>query len=186
MLEHSASDRHKEIVTVWEEFLRMQENNTSVAQMLNVNYAKHIQENHHYLTAILKSVLLYCRQGIAFREHREDLANTKLNHGDVLAISRLVSEYDKIVSSRLLDLDSMGSKNLSNAKYTSHSIQNELISTAADIILESISAEVWTAKYFSFCAMSAITAPRLNRIISCFALSLKTAVSLSPSSGFCL
>ena len=65
----------------------------------------------------------------------------KANPGNFLAILGLVSEYDKIVHSRLMGLDGMGSKNPSNAKYTSHSIQNELIHTAADIILETISAE---------------------------------------------
>ena len=64
----------------------MQENNPSIAQMLNANHAKHIQENRHYLTAILKSVLLCCHQGIAFCGHREDLTNTKANPGNFLAV----------------------------------------------------------------------------------------------------
>ena len=117
--------------------------------MLNVNHAKHIQENQHYLTAILKSILLCCRQGIAFRGHREDLTNTKANPGNFLAVLGIVSEYDKIVSSRLLGVDGMGSKNPYNAKYKSNSIQNELISIAADIVLETNSLEVRTTKYFS-------------------------------------
>ena len=54
-----------------------------------------------------------------------------------------------ILSFRLLGVDGMGSKNPSSAKYTSKSIQNELISIAADIVLETISAEVRTTKYLS-------------------------------------
>ena len=76
-----------ESVTAWAEFLRMLENNASIAHMLNVDHAKHIQENRHYLTAILKSVLLCCRRhGIAFRGHRKDLTNKPMQ---TLAISLL-------------------------------------------------------------------------------------------------
>ena len=65
----------------------MQENNTSIAQVLNVDHAKHIQENWHYLTAILKYVLLCCRwHDIAFRGHREDLTNSNANPGNILAV----------------------------------------------------------------------------------------------------
>ena len=65
----------------------MHDNNASIAQMLNVDHAKHIQENRHYLTAILKSVLLCCRRhGIAFRGHREDLTKINANPGNILAV----------------------------------------------------------------------------------------------------
>ena len=65
--------------------IRMPEHSASIAQMLNVDHAKHIQENRHYLTAILKSVLLCCRwHGIAFRGHHEDLTNTNANPGNTI------------------------------------------------------------------------------------------------------
>ena len=64
-----------------------------------------------------------------------DLTNMKANHGNFLAILGLVSEYDKIVPSRLKGLEGKDSKNPTKAKYT-YSIQNELIHTGADIILE--------------------------------------------------
>ena len=53
----------------------------------------------------------------------------------------MLSEYDSVVKNRL--------NNSSSDKYTHHNIQNELITTAANIVCETIVDEVSTSKYFS-------------------------------------
>ena len=53
----------------------------------------------------------------------------------------MLSEYDSVVKNRL--------NNSSSDKCTHHNIQNELITTAANIVCETIVDEVSTSKYFS-------------------------------------
>ena len=102
---------------------------------------KLVQENRHYMTAVWKAVRLCSLQGIGLRGHREDLGAIDSNPGNFLSILSLLSEHDSVIHDRLNES--------TTAKYTHHSIQNELIETASDMLCEEIVDEVSTAKYFS-------------------------------------
>ena len=60
----------------------------------------------------------------------------------------MVSDYDEIVLTRLFGYNGLKSKTPSNAKYTSHDIQNQLVSVATEVVMDRISTEVKPATYF--------------------------------------
>ena len=119
----------------------MKKNETSCASMLNARHIKLVQENRHYMTAFWKAVRLCSLQGIGLRGHRENLGAIDSNPGNPLSILSLLSDHDSVIHDRL--------NGSTTAKYTPHSIQNELIEAASDMVCEEIVDEVSTANYFS-------------------------------------
>ena len=84
------------------------------------------------------------KQGIALRGHREtaDLEDPSRNRGNLLAFLELISEYDPVVHVRLTD-------GANNAKYTQHSIQDDILRSAAALVTEDIVREINEAGMFS-------------------------------------
>ena len=113
---HQNSKRHQNATNFMVEYLRMKETDTSCASL----------ENRHYMGAVWKSVRFCSLQGIGLRGHREDLRSIDKNPGNFLSLMSMLSEYDSVVKNRL--------NNSSSDKYTHHNIQNELITTAANIV----------------------------------------------------
>ena len=99
-----------------------------------LQHKKFVEENRHYMGAVWKSVRFCSLQGIGLRVHREDLGSIDKNPGSFLSFRSMLSEYDSVVKNRL--------NNSSSDKYTHHSIQNELITTAANIVCETMFDEV--------------------------------------------
>ena len=76
--------------------------------------------NSHILKSIIEVILLCGRQNIALRGHRDDNTCLNQNRGNFIAMLELIAKHDQV----LLDHLQHGSK---NAKYTSKTVQNELI-----------------------------------------------------------
>ena len=99
---------------------------------------KQMKENLHYITEIGKLLSLTARQKIAQRNHKEDHEST--NRGKFLEILEHVSEIDDVVKQRLTGIQSL--------KYTSPSIQNEILDILADMVRKEICNELKDCKDF--------------------------------------
>ena len=100
---------------------------------INALAMQHVQNNKLILPLIVDAVLLCSKQQISFRGHRDDkidFANTSTaNEGNFVAIMRLLAEQNPALKEHLVS----GPR---NARYTSKTIQNEIIGIIADLIRE--------------------------------------------------
>lgn len=99
--------------------------------------------NFHILKASVKVILLYGRQNIALRGHRDESMSTAANRADFLAIIELLAEYDPIVNQHLEGEKEGGGGETEQGKRNkclSKTIQNDIILLFADIIRKKIIA----------------------------------------------
>jgi len=140
---HAKCDFHVTAMVMWSEYKAMKVcNSGSVLQMQSEAYAKQVSENRHYIKTVAEVLLLTVTQNIAQRGHREHNLCAGDNPGNFRRIFELVVRHDSTLSSRFSD----GSR---VTRYTSKDIQNEIISTMADMVREQILEEVKESVYFS-------------------------------------
>ena len=101
-----------------------------------------ISKNHHYVRSVAKVLLLFNRQEIALRGHRESVESN--NRSNFLEFLNLVAKNDPIVQERL----TQGCK---NATYTSPSI-HDILHTMAGMVQAEICAAVNKAGVYSILA----------------------------------
>lgn len=136
---HNASERHQHAMSTWSDFTTNVSHNRSIASTLSTARQEQVQLNRHYMITLLH-ILKFCSfQEIALRGHRE-VEST--NRGNFLELLELVCEHDSVVNKRLHE----GPR---NAVYTSHSIQDELISILAKHVRAKVCEEVKEAGYYS-------------------------------------
>ncbi|CAH0560642.1 unnamed protein product [Brassicogethes aeneus] len=140
---HNNSFQHKSAMVAWQSF-KSTKNQQSVASQISTAHTKLIQQNREYIKSIVRCIIYLSTQGLALRGHDES-TTTGQNRGNFLELLDLISRDNKIIAKRLLE----GPK---NAKYTQHSIQNELIHCLAELTNKHISNEVKEAPYFALMA----------------------------------
>ena len=136
---HANCITHKRSLVAWQQFLAS-EKNLSVAEQLGISRAEQIKKKRHYIMSIIEVLILCSKQEIAFRGHDE--GETSLNRGNFREILGLVASHDCVVEERL----SHGPR---NAKYTSPTIQNNIISIMATLVRRSICASVQKSEMYS-------------------------------------
>ena len=110
-----------------------------------------MESNKKVIESLLKIVMLCGMQGLALCGHRDDGINwedcngSSTNEGNLVELVRFQAETDPILSSHL-------SKSPRNARYTSKTIQNELVSVIGNSIQSDILHEVKRARFFSIIA----------------------------------
>ena len=139
---HHSCLSHKESVVAWKQ-LKASSKSGSVADQLGTLRAEQIKRNNHYMTSISNVLLLCCKQEIALRGHDERPESS--NRGNFLEIMDLLSRHDQIIHDRLAH----GPK---NAKYTSPTIQNNIIAIMASQVRSSICSSVHKAGFYSIMA----------------------------------
>ena len=103
------------------------------------------------LESLTKIVLLCGKQGLALRGHRDDRisweedANTHFNEGNFVKLIRFRAETDSVLAEHL-------AKSPRNARYTSKTVQNELVDVIGECIRNDILAEVKQANFYSIIA----------------------------------
>ena len=85
-------------------------------------------------------ILLTATQNIAQRGHRE--GDDVSNPGNVKKILQFAAKHDPVIANRIKN----GPK---NEKYTSSSIQNEMIETLSHMVLDEIVENVQRARFFT-------------------------------------
>ncbi|XP_076315943.1 zinc finger MYM-type protein 1-like [Tachypleus tridentatus] len=100
---------------------------------------KTVEENRHYIRAVIDALLYTACQNEAQRGHREGSQSD--NRDNFLELLDMTSKYDEIAKKKL--------SGPGNAKYTHHDIQNELLDIIAGMIRKDISKEVMEAEHFA-------------------------------------
>ena len=113
---------------------------------INAERAQRVKENRLQIRSIVETVIFFGRQGIAFRGHQYDCPDVQDdpngNHGNFLALLNFrIQAGDRVLEEHMKN-------SVSNALYTSKTVQNELIVFCGDIIQNKILAKVQQAKYF--------------------------------------
>ena len=127
-INHHNSLSHKQAVVAWQQFKTSLERG-SVAEQLVSTRAVQIERNIHYIKSIAEVLLLCSKQEISFRGHNESVDSK--NKGNFMQILGLLGKHDKVVEDRLF----YGPR---NAKYTSHTIQNNIIAVMATLVRNKI------------------------------------------------
>lgn len=92
-----------------------------------------VERNRKHIKVVLDIVLFCAKQDISLRGHRE--SEEALNRGNFLELFRLLSNYDPEIQNRFDQLPK-------NATMMSSDIQNDLLESAASLLLRKIRAEL--------------------------------------------
>jgi len=152
---HTAqTSSHHDNVRAGEEFIRVGEGNkTDVVTQLSTHHHEAIEKNRHIIKEIIK-VLVFCgKQNIAIRGHTEEKSN-------FAALLNLQAENDSILAAHMARGDP-------RRKYTSPTIQNELIELCANQIRESLTKACNLSGCFGFIADEATDCATREQISIC-------------------
>ena len=151
-LAHGKLDYHLASLAKMSEFLDCYRNPSQAIDTILVSEArKRMEANKKVISSLLKIVLLCGKQGIAFRGHRDDCLNWEdiedeySNPGNFIELVRFRAETDNTLSEHLKNSPR-------NARYTSKTIQNELIEVVGKYISNEIITEVKKSKYYTVIA----------------------------------
>ena len=127
---HEESKVHRMAASQYVEAKRMQEAGDSVSQQLSHAYNSEVQLNRRNVKRILEMILLFGRQGIAYRGHNESVSS--LNRGNLLEFLHYKARECPELAAHLAG----------SVHYTSAKIQNDMISLIGKVIQQCVIDEV--------------------------------------------
>ena len=139
---HEKSDSHITAMLAWSEHKKAALTDASVLNMLNNEYKKKVEENRSYIKTVADVLLLTATQNMAQRGHRESEQSD--NEGNFLEILEMIAKHNPMVAKKM--------KATGNAKYTSNTIQNEILQCLASMVQDSIVKEMKESEVFSIIA----------------------------------
>ena len=148
---HATKEYHQSAMTAMRDFiLRYEDPSLNVATMLDSQVQRTIDCNLKVIESLFKVAILCGKQGLAMRGHRDDRVQWEdecesLNEGNFIQLVRFCAETDEVLADHLSNCPR-------NARYTSKTIQNELIQVAGGKIRTEILEEVKQAKFYSIIA----------------------------------
>ena len=157
MNKHVTSKSHGECATRWEEYRRSAASG-SVADQLSSSHRERAKKRREYLARIAELILFLSKQGLAFRG--DDETAESLNKGNFLELVNLMRTIDPSFS---LQMDRMPS----NASYLSPVSQNALIDTCADMVKQSIIADMQEAQFVAVLADEARDVSKMEQLSIC-------------------
>ena len=143
--EHERLRYHTDAMVAYDKFLETTQNpEESISAKIETKRQETVRRNRKIIESIAKTVHFCGRQGIALRGHRDDsTAEEDSTKGNFLALLKFrIDAGDEALRSHLV-------KCAGNARYSSKTIQNELINVIGNYIRESLLREIKEAKYFS-------------------------------------
>lgn len=143
--QHENSSSHKSCMIAWDSFskVKIQEGSTSVMCQISDSHRELVRENRFYIATLAEILLLTAVQKVGQRGHDEK--EESLNRGNFLEVLNVIGNHDPRIQKKIENLPK-------NAKYTHHTIQNELVDIMATLVLETISKEVSDAGLFAVMA----------------------------------
>lgn len=139
---HNKSCIHKTCMMKWEGYNNSKKTK-SILSILNEKNISLVKENRYYISVIAEILLFTACQNIAQRG--DDEGAESLNRGNFLELLELCARRDTRFKAKIDVLPK-------NAKYTHHTIQNDLFYVMSKLVLETIAKEVKEAKYFAILA----------------------------------
>nr|XP_054592247.1 zinc finger MYM-type protein 1 [Nothobranchius furzeri] len=126
----------------WKQHEMTTQTKSCMTESFNTEREKKIKENQTYIKTIAEVLLLTATQNISQRGHRE--SEDSGNRGNFLAILEEIAKHDLFLEKRM--------KAHANAKYTSKTIQNEMLECLAGMVQEEIVREVKQSEVLSIIA----------------------------------
>ena len=150
---HASQKYHKASMEMMSEFILRYEEPTLAANNILDEKANKIIENNRKVVESLVRIVAFCgKQEIALRGHRDDKITwikdeekTVVNEGNFIELVRFRAETDQVLRKHLDNAPK-------NAKYTSKTIQNELIDVIGKAICNEIIEEVREARFYTVIA----------------------------------
>ena len=142
------SEIHKTSLLTMQSFLSIMNNEVMpINKMQDKIIQKQISKNRELLSSVIKTILLCGRHNIPLRGHRDDSRYYETtDSGNFQAL------LDFRVDSGDAVLKDHFNNSARNATYRSKSIQNEIISCCADVVIEKIIKDIKEAKFYSILA----------------------------------
>jgi hypothetical protein len=151
---HATKQYHISSMTRMTEFLARYENpSQSISVIVSSEMQRVMETNQRVLESLTKIALLCGKQGLALRGHRDDKISwmeddstqCHSNEGNFVELVRFRAETDPVLAHHLANSPR-------NARYTSKTIQNELVEVIGNCISNDIIAQVKQAKFYSVIA----------------------------------
>jgi hypothetical protein len=152
---HNCSASHRFAVVAWEKYKFDSVTNSSVIDLLNSGNAEMRKSNRLYIKTLTEIILFCGRQEIALRGDNEEVGS--LNRGNFLELVQLVAKHDAAFARRLNQLSG-------NATYLSPQIQNDIIVSISDAILDTVCDRVTKSGCFALLADETKDASKTEQI----------------------
>ena len=135
--DHQKKEYHITASLRADDFLQTAERpETSITSIIDNKAARHIAKNRKLLRIIISCIVFCGKQNIALRGHNESLSDEGNNRGNFLALLKFRAEAgDDVLAVHLNEATD-------RAKYTSATIQNELISIIGGQLRQSIFGQI--------------------------------------------
>lgn len=127
---HESSSEHKKCQVMFVEYTSMKRKNISVSTLINETHLKLVKENRKYIQYIGKALLFTAVQGIAQRG--DDESENSVNRGNFLELVQLLEYFNDDFKQKRQSLPN-------NSKYTSPSMQNEILTVFGQMVRDKIS-----------------------------------------------
>ncbi|KAK0145615.1 Zinc finger MYM-type protein 1 [Merluccius polli] len=110
--------------------------------LIDQEYKRKVEENRRYINTIAVVLLLTATQKQAQRGHRE--SEDSDNRGNFIETLTVIAKHDPTIGEKM--------RGKGNAKYTSSTIQNEILECLANMVRDAIVKEVKESEVFSVIA----------------------------------
>ena len=176
---HAKSKCHTMAMTKWI-FSQNTGSEESVIELLDAYHKDNVKANRQYMKIIIESLVFTAQQNIAQRGHEEDRSNiteeSDINRGNFIkdiSISKDISWFKDKLEDQLKK----------HSRWTSQSIQNEILELVGDLVLEEISNEARESKEIGIIVDETSDIRRTEQVSVCLRL-LKDGVTKEVFVGF--
>lgn len=133
---HNRLEYHKDAMSASENaILTLNNPKQQIDYILDKQRKEIFDGNIHVLNCVVNAVIFCGKQNIALRGHRDDTTSKSSNHGNFLATLDLMAKSDQVLYAHL----ETGKR---NAKYTSKTIQNEIINLIGEYIRNKLTHDI--------------------------------------------
>lgn len=167
--QHGESKYHIDSVIVAENFLKVAKNEVpAITEKLNHDRAEKIKKNRKNIEPIVEAIILCGQQEIALRGHCDsgkiDVDDHKKgfwkNSGNFRSILKYRAKGDDTLRTAL---EGPGERN----KYTSPTVQNEILECCNQVLLRKLAAKVNESKCFSILADETTDVAAMEQLVVC-------------------
>ena len=174
--QHSSSEAHVASMVAWKTFGK-QRIDVSLCEQRRENISRHNQtvaKNRYVLRTLMRNTVFLAKQGLAFRGNDEH--SDSLNRGNYVELAKHVAQFDATFSAHL--------DNATVFSGLSGKIQNDLIDSIADVVVDSIKSELKSVDFFSIEADEASDTSRRSQLSLIFRYTLPSGEIVEAFGGF--
>lgn len=152
---HNVSASHRFAMIAWEQHKLRVATSSDVTQLMDRGHIKMKQANRMYIKTLAEIILFCGRQELALRGDNEE--EHSLSRGNFLELVQLVARHDSEFAQRLAEVRG-------NATYLSPQIQNDIVFSISEVILDTICSRVTKSACFALLADETKDASKIEQI----------------------